>query len=76
MSDGGAEKRAFEEWSRESGIRTVRIAGFVREPAGHGPILDERALFQVVGKEEINPIPPFWDWVMKVKRRLGVGFAP
>ena len=76
LGDNSAEKRAFEDWSRESGIRTVRIAGFVREPAGLGPILDERALFQIVGTEKINPIPAFWDWMMKVKRRLGVGFAP
>jgi len=30
----------------------------------------------IVGTEKINPIPPFWDWMMKVKRRLGVGFTP
>ena len=56
--------------------RTVRVASFAREPAGLGNILEERALFQVVGTETIGPIPAFWDWVMKVKRRIGVGFAP
>jgi hypothetical protein len=71
-----AEKRAFEDWSRESGVRTVRIGSFAREPAGLGRVLDERALFQVVGTGTIDPVPPFWVWVMKVKRRLGVGFAP
>ena len=76
LSDDGAEKRAFDEWCRETGMRTVKIAGFAREPAGHGPIVDERALYQVIGTDPINPVPRFWDWVMKVKRRLGVGFAP
>jgi hypothetical protein len=76
LGDNGAEKRAFEDWKRETGMTTVRVASFTREPAGLGPTLDERALFQVVGTEKVNPIPPFWDWMMKVKRRLGVGFAP
>lgn len=76
LGDNGAEKRAFEEWTQESGVRAVKIAQFMREPSGHGPNLDMRALFQVVGTEKINPIPEFWNWVMKVKRRLGVGFAP
>lgn len=76
LGDNGAERRAFEDWTRETGVKTVKIASFVREPAGLGPTLDERTLFQVVGKDEINPIPPVWDFMMKVKRRLGVGFAP
>ena len=76
LGENGAEKRAFDDWTRESGVRTVKIAGLVREPAGLGRVLDERALFQVVGTEKINAIPPFWQWMMKVKRRLGVGFAP
>lgn len=76
VAENNAERRAFEDWSRESGIRTVRVAAFVREPSGLGKRLDERALFQVVGTEKINAIPAFWDWMMKVKRRLGVGFAP
>lgn len=76
LGENAAEKRAFDDWSRESGIRTVRVASFAREPAGRGRVLEERALFQVVGTERINPIPAFWNWVMKVKRQLGVGFAP
>lgn len=76
LGENGAERRAFEDWSRETGIKTVKVASFVREPAGLGPILDERTLFQVVGAEKVNPIPAFWDFMMKVKRRLGVGFAP
>ena len=76
LGENAAEKRAFENWSWESGIRTVRVASFAREPAGLGDILEERALFQVVGTDRINPIPAFWDFVMKVKRRLGLGFAP
>lgn len=74
--ENGAERRAFEDWSAETGVKAVKVASFVREPAGLGPILDERTLIQVVGGARINPIPPFWDFMMKVKRRLGVGFAP
>ena len=77
LGENAAEKRAFEDWSRESGIRTVqgrRVSARTRR--ARSAILDERALFQVVGTEKINPIPAFWDWMMKVKRRLGVGFAP
>jgi hypothetical protein len=76
LGDGSAEKKAFDDWQRETGIQTAKIAEFVRAPSGRGANLDMRALFQVVGQEKINPVPPFWDWLMKVKRRLGVGFAP
>src|SRR4029079_8985852 len=51
LGENAAEKRAFENWSGESGIRTVRVASFAREPAGLGDILEERALFQVVGTD-------------------------
>jgi hypothetical protein len=51
-----AEKRAFEEWSDETGIRTIRVAQFLREPSGgRSATLDERALFQVVGDVPHQP---------------------
>ena len=76
LGDGGQERRAFEDWSRENGMRTIMIGKFMREPSGLGPNMDMRVLFQVVGPEKINPIPEFWHFIMKVKRRLGIGFAP
>ena len=54
----------------------MMIGKFMREPSGLGPNMDMRVLFQVVGPEKINPIPEFWRFIMKVKRRLGIGFAP
>jgi len=46
-----SEKRAFEDWSRESGVRTIQIAEFLRRPSGKGSEIDKRPLFQVVGQE-------------------------
>jgi hypothetical protein len=76
LGDAGAEKRAFEDWCRETGMRMIMIGKFTREPSGLGPNLDQRALFQVVGPDKVNPIPKVWDFMMKVKRRIGFGFAP
>jgi predicted O-methyltransferase YrrM len=46
--DGGAERRAYERWSRETGVPTVKVAEFIRETAGFGTTRDRRVLFQVV----------------------------
>jgi methyltransferase family protein len=52
---GTGECRAHEEWSRETGVQTVRLAEFLRETSGrggnpdHGSTPDRRVLFQVVG---------------------------
>jgi predicted O-methyltransferase YrrM len=46
--DGGAERRAYERWSRETGVRTVKVAEFVRPTAGFGTQSDRRVLFRVM----------------------------
>jgi hypothetical protein len=51
LGENQSEKRAFEDWSREKGLRTVKVAEFGREPSGWGTRLDARALFQVIGEE-------------------------
>ncbi|QSX73837.1 class I SAM-dependent methyltransferase [Lysobacter arenosi] len=51
LGEKESEKRAFEDWSKETGLRTVRIAEFVREPSGWGTRIDKRPLFQVVGDD-------------------------
>lgn len=45
--DGGAERRAFEAWSQESGVQAAKVAEFVRPTAGFGSENDRRVLFQV-----------------------------
>jgi predicted O-methyltransferase YrrM len=45
--DGGAERRAYERWSRETGAQTIKVAEFVRPTAGFGTRHDRRVLFQV-----------------------------
>ncbi|WP_368561804.1 TylF/MycF/NovP-related O-methyltransferase [Pseudoxanthomonas sp. UTMC 1351] len=57
LGEKESEKRAFEDWSRESGLRTVRIAEFVREPSGWGTRIDKRPLFQVVGDDLLPKRP-------------------
>jgi predicted O-methyltransferase YrrM len=46
--DGGAERRAYERWSEETGVHTVKVAEFARDTAGYGTRHDRRVLFQVV----------------------------
>ena len=49
------ECRAHEDWERETGVQTVRVAEFLRETSGqrgdrdHGSAPDRRVVFQVVG---------------------------
>jgi hypothetical protein len=49
-----SEKRAFEDWSKESGVATILVADFLRDPSGWGVNLDRRALYQVIG---VEPLP-------------------
>jgi len=60
LGENESEKRAFEEWSSETGISTVLIAEFLRDPSGWGDKLDRRMLFQVVRSEEVRPRPLPW----------------
>jgi len=51
LGEKESEKRAFEEWSVATGIRTVKVAEFLRDPSGWGNTMDARPLFQVVSAE-------------------------
>jgi hypothetical protein len=55
LGENESEKRAFEQWSAETGIRTILIADFLREPSGWSGKLERRPLFQVLGREELEP---------------------
>ena len=57
LGENESEKRAFEDWQRETGVRTVLLAEFLREPSGWGTKLDTRPLFQVVGDEPPRYLP-------------------
>jgi Macrocin-O-methyltransferase (TylF) len=54
LGEHESEKRAFEDWKRETGVLTVLIAEFLRQPSGWGTKIDKRPLFQVIGDE---PLP-------------------
>ena len=45
--DGGAERRAYERWSHETGVQTIKVAEFIRPTAGFGTQNNRRVLFQV-----------------------------
>lgn len=53
LGEQKSEKRAFEDWSAETGIRTIKVAEFLREPSGWGTKADTRPLFQVVGEDRL-----------------------
>lgn len=50
LGENESEKKAFEDWSKESGVRTIKIAELAREPSGWGARLDQRVLYQVVAE--------------------------
>jgi predicted O-methyltransferase YrrM len=56
LGENESEKSAFEDWSRETGVRTIRVAEFLREPSGWGTMIDARPLYQVVG-DDLLPKP-------------------
>jgi predicted O-methyltransferase YrrM len=68
VGEDPAEARAFVEWTQETGVQTMLLAYFGREPSGKGPMTDRRALFQVVGDaplEKARPLP-----LVRWRRRL------
>ena len=68
LGEDPAEMRAFAEWTQRTGIKTVLLAWFVREPSGKGGATDRRALFQVVGDNPlIKPAPLL---PVRLRRRL------
>jgi predicted O-methyltransferase YrrM len=44
--DGGAERRAYERWTDETGLQSVKVAEFSRPTAGFGTPHDRRVLFR------------------------------
>jgi predicted O-methyltransferase YrrM len=68
LGEDPAEERAFVEWAERTGTRTALIALFGREPSGKGDMTDRRALFQVVGGEQIKKAPPLLP--VRLRRRL------
>jgi len=57
LGENESEKRAFEDWRRETGVQTILIAEFLREPSGWGTKIDKRTLFQVIGDELVPKLP-------------------
>lgn len=57
LGEKESEKRAFEDWKRETGIQTVLVAEFLRGPSGWGKNMDSRPLFQVIGDEPTPFLP-------------------
>jgi hypothetical protein len=68
LGEDPAEARAFVEWTKRTGTRTALIALFGREPSGKGDMTDRRALFQVVGGEQLRKAPPLLP--VRLRRRL------
>lgn len=68
LGEDPAEARAFVEWTARTGLRTMLLAYFVREPSGKGGRTDRRALFQVVGDQRLTKAPPLP--LVKWRRRL------
>lgn len=67
LGGDSAEKRAFEEWSRLTGTKTIQIGEFMRDPSGWGKSPDHRALFQVIKDE---PLPLIDSRAQSIGRRL------
>lgn len=57
IGEDESEKRAHDEWARETGVETVTLAEFRREPSGWGTAPDLRVLRQVVGRGEPETVP-------------------
>jgi hypothetical protein len=76
LGGDAAERRAHEDWLRETGLQTVRVAEFLREASGqggnrdHGSAPDRRVLVQVVGHAELRSNPVFrWADARRLGRR-------
>jgi hypothetical protein len=70
-----SEKRAHEDWMHESGLRTIQLAEFLREPSGWGTVPDRRVLAQVVGPECFTPVSTtqIQNVAKRIRQRLGGG---
>ncbi|MFI6933865.1 TylF/MycF/NovP-related O-methyltransferase [Streptomyces sp. NPDC050287] len=49
-----SEQRAFEDWLKQSGVRTVLVGEFLRSPSGEGDRIDKRMLYQVIRDEDLS----------------------
>jgi hypothetical protein len=48
LGESESEKRAHDEWAVRTGVRTIKIAEFLRDPSGWGDTPDRRVLLQVI----------------------------
>ena len=71
LSDNRAEQRAFEDWSAESGIKTLKVAEFVRDPAGGGDFTDTRPVYQVIGTADMPVVKKQVPLTKKVRLAAG-----
>lgn len=56
LGEHESERRAFEDWSRETGVETLLVADFLRNPSGCGGIrADRRVLYQIVSGGALAP---------------------
>jgi hypothetical protein len=55
LGEGNSEKRAFQNWMQQTGVRCMQVAEFLREPSGHSDTLDQRVFYQVLGVEDLDP---------------------
>ena len=53
LGEKASEKRAHEDWMAETGMQTVPLATFLRNPSGWGTVPDHRVLVQVIGPDEL-----------------------
>lgn len=60
LGENASECRAHEDWCAETGIETVTIAEFAREPSGWGTVPDRRVLAQVIGPEPLTKTLRYW----------------
>jgi hypothetical protein len=75
LGERESEKRAFEEWSTISGVRTIQIAEFLRSPSGGSSASpDKRILVQVIETDERRPrqIVSVQTLLQAMRRRVAV----
>jgi hypothetical protein len=72
LGEHASERRAHQDWLCESGLQTIQLAEFFREPSGWGPTPDRRVLVQVVGPEAFERTRPthFQQALRRVRRAL------
>lgn len=73
LGEQASEKRAHEDWLKESGMRTLQLAEFFREPSGWSSTPDRRVLCQVIGPEALTPLSPrrTRNVLAGIRRKLG-----